>query len=157
MQRSREESKWNKKNKVTVIIIGIVLIASLFVFLYIVEMSKPSPHRGKTAPVGQIIAEYDNTTNTYRIYVNNSTDTKGMLKINEMSVFLVNDNGSSSYDLDAILDNEDSNITYYDIDNNGTLSIGDEFFIDGNIVGSNARFKVIYNTQGKAFSYVDLT
>ena len=101
-----------------------------------------------TCPTGTFKVEYNHTTNTYRAHVFSLSD-DGYLNINEVAVYLINENGTLAYDLESILDNDESDITYYDKDHDGTFSIDDEFLIDGDIVEPNTHFKANWVTPGK--------
>lgn len=64
-------------------------------------------------------------------------------------IYLRNINNNAWYDLETILDDDESNITYYDKDNDGFLSKGDEFLIDGEIVESDTVFKAVWFPWGE--------
>jgi hypothetical protein len=151
-----KKSIWYEIGKPITIRLGIVFITLLILFL-LLYFIYPPPFIPPHTPSGQLIAEYDDSTNTYRVFLNYSNDRDGILRINKISVILINESGYIKYNLENILDDNDSNITFYDRDNDATLSIGDEFFIDGNIVGSNAQFRAIYEPHGKVIDSVDLT
>jgi hypothetical protein len=48
-----------------------------------------------------------------------------------------------------VVDNENSNVTFHDMDNDGLYSEGDEFIIDGYLIEPGSVFKVIWNKVGK--------
>jgi hypothetical protein len=115
----------------------------------------PNPLR-VSIPTGTLEVEYDNLTNSYRLVVNSLTDDEDdLLKIDSLVIYLRNINNTAWYDLETILDDNESNITYYDKDNDGFLSKGDEFFIDGEIVEPYTVFKAVWFPWGELVMEVE--
>jgi hypothetical protein len=71
------------------------------------------------------------------------------LELDDIYFNLRNNRIEVKHDLPAVLNNEISNITFYDIDNDGIYSVGDEFYIDGDIVEPETDFHVIWSRNGK--------
>ncbi len=93
--------------------------------------------------------DYNNTTNTYRLIVISISDE--VMELDEVSFTFTNPYGKLSHDLTAVLDNENSDIRFYDIDDDGIYSGGDEFHIDGDIVEPReSGLRVICTYNGKS-------
>jgi len=130
-------------------IIGLVIIVLFLLFLVFFRVEIPDYY---PSPVGAFDMEYNITTDTYRSYVKSLSDET--LEIEDFRFEIYNDKNTVKNDLEEILNNENSNITFYDKDNDGLYTTGDEFIIDGEIVEQETVFSIIYRT-GKRVMYLE--
>jgi hypothetical protein len=109
---------------------------------------EPYQYPSSTAPTGALGMEYDNSTDTYRLLLISMSDET--LGLDEIRFQFINYNIIISHDLPAVLDNDNSNITFQDMDLDGKFSEGDVFLIDGDIVEPGTVLKIIWKTYGKS-------
>jgi hypothetical protein len=146
LEPQEDRSLWDIIGKPVVITLSFILIFTS-VFLLMAYLNKEPPHYDYyTGPTGAFDVEYDNSTDTYRVFVISLSEET--LEIDEVTFILKNNNNTVSHDLPTVLDNDNNNVTFYDVDNDGLYSIGDEFTIDEDIVEPNTVFKVIWNIHG---------
>ena len=97
---------------------------------------------------------------SYILYIENCSDPEKALKLSDVDIYVRNGTGSgdqsnviASYKLADILNDEDSNVTFYDKDNNDRLSVGDEFMVSADIITQETYFSGTYRkTGGTVFS-----
>jgi hypothetical protein len=140
-------SLWDDIGKPAVIVLTFILIFSFTFFILVYLTKEPAQYDHFTAPTGAFDMEYNNSTESYRLYVISLSEET--LEIDEIFFTLLNDNFTVSHDLPAVVDNENSNVTFHDMDNDGLYSGGDEFIIDGYLIEPGSVFKVIWNKVGK--------
>jgi hypothetical protein len=143
-----KRSLWDFIGKPVVIVLSFILLFAV-VFLILAYLNdEPYPYPRSTAPTGALSAEYDNSTDTYRLVLISMSDET--LELDEIKFQFLNSYITISHDLPAVLDNENSDITFYDIDLDGKFSEGDEFIINGDIVEPGTVLKIIWNTFGRS-------
>lgn len=143
---------WDLIGKSVVIMLVFILIFSLAFFILVYLTKEPTPYPHYTAPIGAFDVKYDNSTDTYRLEVINLSDE--ILELDEVYFSLRNYKIRIEHDLPAVLDYELSNITFHDMDDDGLYSIGDEFYIDGNIVEPDTYFSVVWSRYGIVIMYI---
>lgn len=60
-------------------------------------------------------------------------------------------------EVNNLINNETSNITFYDIDNNEKISIGDKFVIKGTLTDTGNYFYLIFETHGSVMCQIKLS
>jgi len=129
---------YNKKLDITRSIAWIISVFMFCVVLslmyYIFFYRPPEP----TYPHALLTVEENNEVYTLRL--DSCYDPEEALTLSDVEVYVKN--GTTHYNISVIanyaladiLNTQGSNITFYDNDNNGRLSVGDEFIIRGDLV-----------------------
>jgi hypothetical protein len=116
-------------------------------------MTLPSPQDYYFGPTGEFDVEFNSLNDTYRAMVISLN--KETLELDEITFLLINDDLRLTDNLPVILDNENSNIAFYDMDHDGIYSIGDEFIIDGEIVEPDTYLWVFWIGADKSVMKIE--
>jgi hypothetical protein len=139
--------KYNQTQmKLAIVVLTICLIMAAILVLW--KDSSHTPTK-PTNPILHLTAE--NNSNRSIVYINNCYDPDEVLEFDDVYIYLLN--GSFSKRIEEhfvadILNNKNSNVTFYDNDHNGILSVGDEFQIESSITWPGMKFMVIFKPYG---------
>lgn len=135
------------KTKVYLAITVLLICIALAFFLIWLSYSAPTSPRPIHPTIDLTLEENDDV---YKFSVNSSIDPKDALELNKVEIFVNNGSNIQTYSLLEILDNGDYNVTFYDNDNNGRLSVDDEFVIVSNIVKPGTIFGGVFIPYGSS-------
>ncbi len=146
-----------KESKMLIVYSVVIVISCVVIVTMIFFLSITSPiYTPYTYPTADLTIE--KVDDNYILYINSCFDPDKISRLKDVNVYLHNESGViAGYLLIDILNDESSNITFYDHDNNGRLSVGDDFIIDGDLIGPGSRFRLTYKPYATEITNLALT
>ena len=153
-----------KKNKIltrpllVLLVVSVLIIVSLFSFIFYMGRME-SPCFVVSPP--EISAEVvDQNNGTYLITLT-KVDTSNMqtfsVGVDELRVSVVNGNQSLILrDLTTVLNNTSSNVSFYDMDGDAMLSVGDEFMVSGDLAVAGYELNILDRQTGGLLKAIPL-
>jgi hypothetical protein len=126
-----------------ILLICVIIITTVIVW-------KSSKNAGPSLPIEPTLdLTVVKNNGNYLFTVVECFDPEKNLKFDDVMIIVYNESKViTSYMVEDISNDENRNVTFYDNDDNGRLSIGDEFIIDGDIVTPGTKFSGVYTTYG---------
>jgi|GEM_PF-5837851 len=153
-----EKKKVLSRRLIVIIVVSVLVIASILSFIF--YMGKMEPPCAIMRPP-QISAEVTDMENgTYRVNLTevDASHIDGCsVDVGELRVSIVNGNQTLILrNLTAVLNNTSSNLTFYDMDGDGTLSAGDEFIVRGNLAVAGYELDILDRQSGDLLKAIPL-
>jgi|GEM_PF-1770958 len=139
--------KMKRKTKYLIIAV-LAIVVVLFSSLYIYDMEINAPPRPPTSFVVDLTIQKVNGEYHLRCdYIPDGVMNKYNLELSNLEVTLW-DHGTMIFNssLSDLVDNESSQVVFYDNDSDGRLSVGDLFIVRG--VGTGTVFRIAPNGRG---------